>query len=49
MPYMKKIETTVGQDNLIPGGAPLANLGCKVRGCKYLLRDISQSTLHDGA
>jgi hypothetical protein len=49
MPYMKKIETTVGQDNLISGGTPLANLGCKFRDRKYLLRDSSQSALHDGA
>lgn len=49
MPDMKKIETTIGQYNLISSGAPSAYLGCKFRGRKYFLRETCQSALHDGA
>lgn len=47
--YVKKIETAVGQDDLLAGGAPLVDQFCQLSRGKDFLASLRQSALHDGA
>jgi hypothetical protein len=47
--YVKKIETAIGQDDLLAGGAPLADQLCQLSRGKNFLASLRQSALHDGA
>jgi hypothetical protein len=47
--YVKKIETAVGQDDLLAGGAPLADQFCQLSRGENFLASLRQSALHDGA
>jgi hypothetical protein len=49
MSYVKKIETAVGQDDLLAGGAPLADQFCQLSRGENFLASLRQSALHDGA
>jgi hypothetical protein len=49
MSYVKKIETAVGQDDLLAGGTPLADQFCQFSRGKDFLASLRQSALHDGA
>jgi hypothetical protein len=46
---MKKIKTSIGQDDLVSGRAPLPDLLYQFRGRKYVLSGAGQSFLHYGA
>ena len=49
MTHVKKIKTSIGQDNFVSGRAPLPHLLCQFSGRKYLLCGGSQLSLHYGA
>jgi hypothetical protein len=49
MSYVKKIETAVGQDDLLAGGTPLADQFCQLSRGENFLASLRQSALHDGA
>ena len=46
---MKKIKTSIGQDDLVSSRTPLPDLLCQFRSRKNLLASCSQSSLHYGA
>ena len=49
MANMKKVKAAVGQDDPVPGGAPLPDPLCQFGGRKDFLGGLRQSVLHDGA
>lgn len=49
MPDVKKIKTSIGQNDLFSSGTPLPDLGCQFGCRKNFLCGPWQSALHDGA
>jgi len=49
MPYVKKVKTSVGQDDLVSSGAPLPYLFCQFSGRKYFVCGAAQLSLHYSA